>query len=65
MTSVTQACADCLEEAGGRQQQHKITWEFGMCGCCGKRKAITEPENFGSPRLAHYMMELEPSKESA
>lgn len=59
MTQVKQACADCLEGAGGRQQQHKIHWRFCVCGACGKPAAVTEPVNFGNPPLSARILEFE------
>ena len=58
MTRVSQACAECLETAGGRQQLHGISWRFDFCGCCGKRQAVTDPLNFGNPPLQAQVLEF-------
>lgn len=52
------ACADCLEDAGGRQQRHNIAWRIDYCGCCGVRKAVTDPLNFGAPPLQPKILPL-------
>lgn len=49
---VTHACADCLEEAGGRQQKHDISWQVEFCPCCEKRASVTDIRNFGAPKLS-------------
>ena len=64
MTKVAQACADCLEDAGGRQRVHGIVWGVGRCGCCGHTRGVTEPKNFGSPKLQPIELQLpEPAQE--
>ena len=55
---ISLACADCMEEAGGRQRQHRISWQVDMCGCCGHRRAVTAPENFGSPPMQARVLQL-------
>lgn len=58
VNTVAKACADCLEEAGGRQRHHRISWQVDMCGCCGHRRAVTAPENFGNPSLQPQVLQL-------
>ena len=58
MKHVSFACADCLEEAGGRQQRHNIFWHVEICPCCGKHRATTDPLNFGNPKLTPCLLEV-------
>ncbi len=51
MTYVPLACADCMEEAGGRQRHHRVAWVIDTCPVCGEEKAVTAPSDFGHPRL--------------
>lgn len=55
---ITAACADCLEEAGGRQRKHKIDWQLDICPCCTKHTMLTVAENFGSPKLTAKILPI-------
>lgn len=52
------ACADCMEEAGGRQRVRSPAWHVDTCPCCGRRKALTEPRDFGYPELKAKQLPL-------
>lgn len=48
---IAYACADCLEDAGGRQRHHHIAWHIDLCPVCARRTTVTRPEYFGNPPL--------------
>ena len=58
MTHLSFACADCLEDAGGRQLQHGIAWYLECCPACGKRRCVTDTRNFGNPPLTPCVLDV-------
>jgi len=63
MNRVAFACADCLEEAGGRQIEHNITWHLDICPCCTERTMVTAPTHFCNPVLQPKILPLTDEKE--
>lgn len=40
-------CVACAGKLGGKMSQdHKATWHFSACGCCGTIKEVTQPRDF-------------------
>jgi len=45
-------CSDCANEAGGQMPEgHLATWHVELCPVCGEVKPVTEPRDFGRPKL--------------
>lgn len=45
-------CTPCAEKAGGIWPNgHVGTFHNGICHVCGELKAVTEPRDFGYPKL--------------
>jgi hypothetical protein len=48
----TFVCSFCAESAGGKMPAgHIATWHNGICPCCGHLRQLTEPRDFGYPKL--------------
>ncbi len=52
------ACADCLEAAGGRQRMHNCAWFVDICPVCEHKTTVTDPKNFGKPKLDGFYRPL-------
>lgn len=63
--SVTHACADCLEEAGGRQRHHNVTWYIDTCPVCARDTSVTGIESFGAPELSPKILPFSPASGEA
>ena len=45
-------CSSCAEQNGGKMPEtHLACWHFDECGVCGYRKAVTQPRDFGYPKI--------------
>ena len=45
-------CSYCAEKAGGHWPKgHVATFHTGICHVCGKEIAVTEPRDWGYPKL--------------
>lgn len=49
--NIDYACAECLEQAGGRQMEHGIEWKLEICPVCAIKTTVTSPAHFGNPQL--------------
>lgn len=48
----TFVCEFCAGAAGGKMPAgHIATWHSGICPCCGHLRHLTEPRDFGYPKL--------------
>ncbi|MDQ1280046.1 MAG: hypothetical protein QG670_1308 [Thermoproteota archaeon] len=45
-------CKFCAEASGGKiPEGHLSCWHNGICPCCGHLRQLTEPRDFGYPKL--------------
>ena len=44
-------CADCGERHGRMSAGHISTWHRGTCGWCGEENDVTEPRDYGYPKM--------------
>lgn len=45
-------CEECALVAGGKMpENHMATWHIGKCDSCGRKQAVTDPRDFGYPKL--------------
>lgn len=44
-------CTACAEKHGGKLPKHASTWHIGECDVCKKETAVTQPRDFGYPKV--------------
>lgn len=45
-------CSPCAEQNGGKMPaNHLACWHVDECGVCGHIKTVTQPRDFGYPKL--------------
>jgi hypothetical protein len=48
----TWVCEECALISGGKMPEDNIAaWHIGKCDACGRKKIVTDPRDFGYPRL--------------
>lgn len=48
-------CSECALDAGGKNSRTVSTFHMNICPVCGKYVPVTEPRDFGYPKLkANY-----------
>ncbi len=45
-------CEECALLGGGKMpENHLAAWHLGKCDACDQKKTVTEPRDFGYPKI--------------
>lgn len=47
-------CKECAVSGGGKiPSGHIACFHMGICPCCAEMKALTQPRDYGYPKIKH------------